>query len=726
MAAGTGVWGIDLGQCALKAVKIRPAEDGKIEVVAFDVIEHPKILSQPDAEPDELIRAALEKFASRNDWQKDPFVIGVPGQQTFSRFSKLPPVDPKKLPELVKFEAGQQIPFEMSDVVWDYQVFQGKTSPEIEVGIFAMRKDLIRKYLDYFNSLRAAPVAIQTLPCALYNFVRFERQSALADGKATVIIDVGAQNTDLIIVEPNSAWMRNIPLGGNNFTETLVKAFKLPFSKAEALKRTAAESKYARQVFQAMRPVFADLVAEIQRSLGFYSSTHRDIEMTTVLACGKAFELPGLQKYLENNLTVGSGVERLEKFDKIVPNATINAPQFTANASAFGSALGLAVQGLGMAAISANLLPHELARVAMWRRKQPFFIAAAACMGLAAVFPWARYSMDKQALASDSSQDAARRAQEVIQKAQSFQRQFGEAQATAGTEKDRVEKIFELQKDRALVPSLVAALHEALPEVDPQILAADTPEKMKKLVASNPERFVRTKRKQIQLDAVKFEYRKDIDNFGGGEFPSYGSLGGGSGGGGGGGEGGAPAFASEFTGGRGGSRFGGERAPESGGGDSGGGEAAAAAGAPGFYVAFSGRAMYGLQPSEVSSFLNDELLPRIRAAMNKPGTGYFMPENDEKSDDKRNFRMAYPQPDSVAPSNQPALGGRNRGSELFAGQPEPGAAGAEVILNPDPVTGEDRSKDWLIKIAFKIKLGEAPPKTDAPADAGAAAGAKKP
>ena len=55
-----------------------------MEAVAFDVIEHPKILSQPDADRDELIASALEKFASRNEWQGDQFVVGVPGQQTFT------------------------------------------------------------------------------------------------------------------------------------------------------------------------------------------------------------------------------------------------------------------------------------------------------------------------------------------------------------------------------------------------------------------------------------------------------------------------------------------------------------------------------------------------------------------------------------------------------------------------------------------------------------------
>ena len=68
--------------------------------------------------------------------------------------------------------------------------------------------------------------------------------------------------------------MKNVAAGANPMlikrgilagTEALVKAFKLSFSKAETLKRTAASSKYARQIFQAMRPIFADLVQELQR-----------------------------------------------------------------------------------------------------------------------------------------------------------------------------------------------------------------------------------------------------------------------------------------------------------------------------------------------------------------------------------------------------------------------------------------------------------------------------
>ena len=69
MAKSNAVWGIDIGQCALKALLCRPheKEPDRVIVEAFDYIEYPKILTQPEADPDELVREALEQFLSRNE-----------------------------------------------------------------------------------------------------------------------------------------------------------------------------------------------------------------------------------------------------------------------------------------------------------------------------------------------------------------------------------------------------------------------------------------------------------------------------------------------------------------------------------------------------------------------------------------------------------------------------------------------------------------------------------
>ena len=52
MASTKAVWGIDIGQCALKALRLRPHDDpSRVIADAFDFIEYPKILSQPEADP---------------------------------------------------------------------------------------------------------------------------------------------------------------------------------------------------------------------------------------------------------------------------------------------------------------------------------------------------------------------------------------------------------------------------------------------------------------------------------------------------------------------------------------------------------------------------------------------------------------------------------------------------------------------------------------------------
>ena len=69
MAKNASAWGIDIGQCALKAIRCTPYGEDPTKAVAdaFDYIEYPKILTQPEADPVALVREALQLFLSRND-----------------------------------------------------------------------------------------------------------------------------------------------------------------------------------------------------------------------------------------------------------------------------------------------------------------------------------------------------------------------------------------------------------------------------------------------------------------------------------------------------------------------------------------------------------------------------------------------------------------------------------------------------------------------------------
>jgi len=382
MPSAKSVWGIDIGQCALKALKLSEV-NGELQVAALEVIEYPKILSQPDADREELIRSALAEFIGRNDLRNCRIAVAVPGQTSFTRFVKMPPVEPKKIPDLIRFEAEQQIPFDINEVIWRWQPFEDPDNPELEVGLFAIKRTDVYAVLEPFVDAGIEVDMVQMAPLSLYNFLVFDEQVA-AEG-ATLLVDVGADSTDLVVSDGPRLWTRTIQLGGNAFTEALVKAFKLSFAKAEKLKRTAGTSKYARQIFQAMRPVFADLTQEIQRSIGYYTSLHRQSRFSRIVGLGNGFRLPGLQKFLEQNLN--TQVARLDAFNAIHPSESVSGPNFTKNVLSLGVAYGLAAQGLGVTRVATNLLPGEITAQHRWAKKRPWFVAAAALLIVAVIAP---------------------------------------------------------------------------------------------------------------------------------------------------------------------------------------------------------------------------------------------------------------------------------------------------------------------------------------------------
>jgi len=390
MAEARAAWGIDIGQSGLKAIKIRYVGDtDQIVAEAFDYIPFPKILSQPDAIPDEIVPQAMQTFLSRNNLKGDVVAIGVPGQSALARFIQLPPVQANKLHEIVKYEARQQIPFALEEVIWDYQPLGAGAEEsgfllDAEVGLFAMKRDQIQQQLKPYQNAKVEVELIQIAPLALYNVLSLDqlnirRTSTGEPGDEYVIVlDMGCDNTTLMVSNGYKIWIRNVPIGGNHFTRALTKEMKLSFAKAEHLKCNATKSPDPRAVFQALRPVFNDYVSEIQRSIGYFSSVNRSAKVMKVVGLGNGFKLAGLQKFLQQNLQYP--VERPDAYQQLTGDAVISSPMFVDNVLSFAVPYGLALQGLELTRIRTSLLPPEITQARLIRRKKPWAVAAAALL----------------------------------------------------------------------------------------------------------------------------------------------------------------------------------------------------------------------------------------------------------------------------------------------------------------------------------------------------------
>jgi len=110
----------------------------------------------------------------------DDIVVSVPSQNSFARFVNLPPVDSKRIPEIVRFEAAQQIPFDIDDVQWDWQLMTGPESPENKVGIFAIKNDVVISALEYFGIENITVSYVQMAPMALYNYMLYDRPDLIS------------------------------------------------------------------------------------------------------------------------------------------------------------------------------------------------------------------------------------------------------------------------------------------------------------------------------------------------------------------------------------------------------------------------------------------------------------------------------------------------------------------------------------------------------------------
>ncbi|MBT6164908.1 MAG: type IV pilus assembly protein PilM [Phycisphaerae bacterium] len=369
MAHPSAAWGIEIGQFAIKALRLERSGN-EVEVTDFAVVPHRKVLSSPDIDVAEITRLSLGQLISEKNLEGEHLVISVPGHSAFARFAKLPPVEPKALPEIVKFEAVQQIPFPIEEVEWDYEAFREEGSPEVEVGIFAITRERVNERLDVYGEVGLSPETLTLSPVSLFNAMNYDLNLGNTE-KPVVFIDIGTQATDVIIATGNRCWIRTFPLGGNNFTEAIASSFKISYAKAERLKLEAASSKYAKQIMQAMRPVFADLLQELQRSLSYASSSG---DLTTMVGLGSTFKIPGLRKFIGQQLQVN--VTRLDEFKRIDVSGK-EAASFAENCVNMGTAYGLALQGVGVGQIDINLVPSAILREQMWHSKTKWFVAAA-------------------------------------------------------------------------------------------------------------------------------------------------------------------------------------------------------------------------------------------------------------------------------------------------------------------------------------------------------------
>jgi type IV pilus assembly protein PilM len=345
------------------------------QVTSFDVI---------DVEPgeDESTRpartqAAMAELLGRQKIGNDPVIVAVPGNQTFFRPFELPPAPANRLAGIVGFEARNQIPFPIDEVLWDFKQLAPSDDGQMRVGLIAVRRELIDQIIALVKQFNLRLEAIQVAPFALYNLVRYE----LGSDQPWLVLDGGARVTDFVVADGEEFWFRPLPQSGNDLTRCLEQKFRMTFEEAEDLKLKMGGSKQAGQIFQVIEPMLRNLAGDIQRTIGYYKGIRKNSDIQSILAVGSAFRLPGMLDFLRR--TIDIDINYLDQLNRIRLAPNVDAAWWQEELPSMAVALGLGIQGLGLAAVEMELLPESIRNERMLRKKRPL-VAATVGLALAA------------------------------------------------------------------------------------------------------------------------------------------------------------------------------------------------------------------------------------------------------------------------------------------------------------------------------------------------------
>lgn len=349
METHSAIWGLDIGHTSLKAVKLQRLPTG-VTVLGYAIEPIP---TGDDVDRDRAVVEALRALAQREGMRGTPVIASLSGRQIFSRTINVPVLNPKKVDKMVELEARQQIPGDFDEVRWSYHLSPSVDGSSNDVALFAARREIVDDLTARLRRAGLELVGISVSSLAVYNFVAYDQE--FEDDESVVVLDVGAENTDLVVYQGDTLWMRTLGVSGNDITRAFMKKFRVSQDEAEQLKAQVADSRQADRILKVIEPSLAELVSDVQRSLGFYKSQNKQASFQNVVVSGNTFRLPGLAQFMADRL--GYAIIELVELERIEVASGLDREHFLEDLQSLGVAMGLGLQGLGHGKARVNLLP---------------------------------------------------------------------------------------------------------------------------------------------------------------------------------------------------------------------------------------------------------------------------------------------------------------------------------------------------------------------------------
>lgn len=371
---------VDFGAGTLKLAEFDQDDAGALRLLRY-AYKPLGLAGAQDAAREGVVLRNLQELLADKAFGAKTCNVTAPGFHVFSKFLKLPPVDSSKVTQIIHYEAQQNVPFPLEEVVWDYQILGTMPSGELEVLLVAIKSDIVEGLFRAAESVGLRLDLVDVSPAALCNAFRYNYGDL--EG-CTMLLDIGAKTSNLLFFEKNKVYSRSINIGANSITQDFAAEAKMPFAEAEKLKiaegfvslggayeepdnpRQAAISKIARQVMTRLH-------IQVNQTIQFYRSQQGGSAPQRLFLAGGASIMAYTAQFFAEKLNLP--VEYFNPFRNVQIEPGVNLEELAKVAHAYGEVVGLGLRNPTECPVELNLIPKAILKKQQFNQRKPYFVA---------------------------------------------------------------------------------------------------------------------------------------------------------------------------------------------------------------------------------------------------------------------------------------------------------------------------------------------------------------
>ncbi len=333
------LFGFDLGTRTAKMIQLRPK--GKtMEVMGYGYANFPgeAIVEGIIVDPQE-IADALQPLISQMTFghiTAKRIATALPVAKVFTRVLELPLMNASDLDAAVRLEAEQYVPVPLADLYIDYEVVE-QTAEHNEVLMVAAPRAIVDSYIQLFDIMGLEVVSIESSLSAVTRAL----VAAQPMDKVTLVADIGSASIDLTVHDKVIRLTDTVAMGGDTFTEHLVKDLGVTPEQANEIKYKfgIGPSGLQGKIMDSLGGPLKKMCDEMRRVMKYYQDrNHSGKKIEAIIVGGGSASMPGFLEYMTAQInvpTIPSDPWAGLKFGHIQPIAKLEAPMYT-------TALGLA------------------------------------------------------------------------------------------------------------------------------------------------------------------------------------------------------------------------------------------------------------------------------------------------------------------------------------------------------------------------------------------------